>query len=194
MKGTLLGDEVKRKLFTPNLEGYAYGWNISRTRRNTALIHQGGSDSACGLLAGLYLYPEEEMVIVFLANSLVNRSLVGELLAETIEDLLFGRPVVRPPPPQSAKTSQFTALSGISSLADGENIEINRVADHLVAMTSSPTVMTLLRFPESGGIGIDWGDDQTLASALAAVSRGDMEPLRRLLWESTEEVPYLARV
>src|SRR5512140_2466223 len=77
----VLSPEATTRLLTVEKEAYAYGWNIGKTTRGTAVAYHGGSDSAIGLVAAFHRYLDEDAVIIVLCNTAVG-SLMGEYIVE----------------------------------------------------------------------------------------------------------------
>ncbi len=89
--GTLLSDASKQKMYTPNLEGYAYCWMVEDRGGRRSVGHGGG---APGVSASFRRYLDDGVTIVVLSN--YSRGAAEP--AEILEAIVFGRdyPQLRP--------------------------------------------------------------------------------------------------
>ncbi len=88
---TLLSAESKKRMFTPNLEGYGYCWVIRDVDGHLSIGHGGG---APGVSASFRRYPDDGYTIIVLSN-------YGGAAAEpaqALEAIVFGHDVPRPRP------------------------------------------------------------------------------------------------
>ena len=76
---TVLTPASIRELTSPVMAGYAYGWNVGSTAHGTRVIFHGGTDSATGMNSAFRYYPDDDMLVVVLANSMLP-TLNGEYL------------------------------------------------------------------------------------------------------------------
>jgi len=75
----LLSAESRREILTPHFEkrpqvAYGYGWNIVETSRETRMIAHTGQDDLLRHVSYLYAFPDEEVLIIVLADSTVGIS------------------------------------------------------------------------------------------------------------------------
>ena len=84
----LLDAKHREILYTPALQGYACGWQVTRTARGTTQVHHSGGVQGFGAWFARYL--EEDATIVVLTNQ---RPDFGEVV-KTVEEMLFPRPRV----------------------------------------------------------------------------------------------------
>ena len=87
----LLSAESKKKMWTPNLEGYGYCWGIREVDGHRWVGHGGG---APGVSASFRRYPDDGYTIIVLSN--YSRG-AGEP-AEALEAIVFGRDFPEPKP------------------------------------------------------------------------------------------------
>ncbi len=180
----LLGDRIlsaaaREKLYHPVLDSYAYGWRISTTDRGTKVISHGGFDSALGVSAGFYRFVDDDVVLIVLANTHMNRQLNMEIVAGWVQGLLFGGAVPMPPPSIPASPSR-PALAGRYKLPSGGELEIFRRGNQLVAATADPEGMLLLSLPDA--LAADAPEDEAMTRIFRGIDTGDWEPLRAALW------------
>ena len=154
----LLGDRVlsaaaREKLFRPVLSSYAYGWYTGTTSRGTRVVFHGGFDTGLGTSAGFYCYLDDDVVLIFLANTNMNRQLNKEIVASWVEAVLFGGEVPLPPaslpaaregasPSPTLKPARYT-------LPSGAILEVSLQGGRVVLATEDPAAMLLLSFPKA---------------------------------------------
>lgn len=180
----LLGDRIlsaaaREKLYHPALESYAYGWRIGTTDRGTKVISHGGFDSGLGVSAGFYRFVDDDVVLIVLANTHMNRQLNMEIVAGWVQGLLFGGAVPMPPPPSIASAPR-PVLAGRYKVSSGGELEIFWRGTRLVAATADPEVMLLLNLPDS--LAADAPEDEAMTRIFHGIDTGDWEPLRAALW------------
>jgi hypothetical protein len=95
--------------------------------------------------------------------------------------------VTFPPPPVPVEPAAIGRWPGRYRLPSGGVIELTKTAGRLVAVSADPAAVLLLSFPEAAGAGLPWGEDAPARGALEALDRGDLAPLRSLLWEDVGE-------
>jgi CubicO group peptidase (beta-lactamase class C family) len=88
----LLSDEYKELLFTPNLSGYGYGWNVEKipasgTDSATAVEHQGDTN---GFTACITRILDDKHLIVLLRNTRNNPGPGLERISRDISAILYG--------------------------------------------------------------------------------------------------------
>ncbi|HEX3526728.1 MAG TPA: serine hydrolase domain-containing protein [Thermoanaerobaculia bacterium] len=145
----LLGDRVlsvaaREKLFRPVLDSYAYGWYTGTTSRGTRVVFHGGFDTGLGTSAGFYRYLDDDVVLIFLANTNMNRQLNKEIVASWVEAVLFGGEV--PLPPASLPAGPLPQAARYT-LPSGAKLEVSAQGGQVVLATEDPAAMLLLTFP-----------------------------------------------
>jgi CubicO group peptidase (beta-lactamase class C family) len=174
--GRVLSAASQKKLFTPVLENYACGWNVVPTSRGTTLRHHGGSGNQ-GMLASCRWFVEEDVFVCVLSNAM-NPSLAADYFCGDVEQILFGgRPVV--PPALAPATPADKAVEGDYEFPGGGRLRVVRVpGGPLVARTTDPRVILLLRFPGSAAPPGRLPQDEQAVRAVRGIFAGDFEPLR----------------
>lgn len=145
--GRVLTAESRAKLFTPVLEGYAYGWNVVPTARGTRLIHHGGGGNT-GSVVTFRWFVDEDVFVTILNNSLMAGFSVDYLMAD-VEAILFGGSGMMPPP--SAPPHPVKPV-GSWRLPRGGTIEVVQAPNGpLVARSLDPEAVAALRFGGTEG-------------------------------------------
>jgi CubicO group peptidase (beta-lactamase class C family) len=93
----ILSAAAKRKLFTPALKNYAYGWRVAETAHGKHISH--GGDSENGFSANFNIYPERDAVVIVLTNRIpFGDFLFQRRIVNRITPALFGAPLQVEPP------------------------------------------------------------------------------------------------
>jgi len=166
----VLSAAAREKLFRPVLDSYAYGWYTGTTSRGTRVVFHGGFDTGLGTSAGFYRYLDDDVVLIFLANTNMNRQLNKEIVASWVEAVLFGGEVPLPPTPPASWPTAPLPQAARYTLPSGAKLEVSVQGGQVVLATEDPVAMLLLTFP----------------NAAAADSLPEDEPMTRLFrgwWE-----------
>ncbi len=84
----LIADSRYQRMFTPEKNGYAYGWNVRTKSGRRSISHSGGIN---GFVSHILRYPDEKLCVVVLCNTLpaspprVARDLAAIMLGEDYE-------------------------------------------------------------------------------------------------------------
>ena len=129
--GRVLTPESRKKLFTPELGHYAYGWNVVPNARGTTLIHHGGGGNF-GSVATFRWFRDEDVLVVILNNSITGFQ--ADYAGADVEALLFGGTCMMPP--RSVTRDPEEGVTGKYRLPDGGTIDVVRPRNGpLVAVT-----------------------------------------------------------
>ena len=101
----VLSAGMKRKLFTPNLNDYAYGWDVSKNPMGLLITHNGASDN--GFNADFAFYPERNTVGIVLSNAgnFMDSRIQSGIILRSLNRMIAGEEVITP------TTSGFTKLA-----------------------------------------------------------------------------------
>ena len=190
----ILSTESKKKLFTPILENYGYGWNIVQTSRGTKLIHHGGSGSGVGMNATFRWFLDEDVFVGILSNS-TNFTISSDYFMSDVEALLFGGNVNLPPTPSNLSPPIPKNIFGKYELADGTNFEIlSAIGNRLVVKSFDPRAVIMLRFPNSVASPEKVPQDAVANEILRGAGQGDFEPLKKFVAKSEDFEKQKARL
>jgi CubicO group peptidase (beta-lactamase class C family) len=115
LEGSLILSAIsKKKLYTPFLSDYAYGWEVKKTKQGTPAIQHGGD--VPGLQSWFAQFPEEKLVVVMLIN---NRMRWRSLLTNTLISAAFGQSYEMPPPLITMDTAELDRYAGVYKLPSG---------------------------------------------------------------------------
>ncbi len=181
----LLGDRIlsaaaKAKLYRPVLDDFGYGWRILSTRRGTKVIYHGGYDTSLGVAAAFYRFVDEDTVFILLANTHLNRQLSTEVIAQWVENLLFGGAVPMPPAADPAIPPR-PEIAGRYALSSGGEIEISWRNGRAVVATEDPEAILRLTLPDALAPDEPAAEDEQMTRIFRGIDAGDWEPLRAAL-------------
>ena len=91
----VLSAEAKKKLLTPFLQNYAYGWDVATTQHGTLIHHDGAND--LGASADFKWFPDRDTVIIMFFNQSYEHTPVMQQVRDKIKQLVFGEAVPMPP-------------------------------------------------------------------------------------------------
>ncbi|HEX2211229.1 MAG TPA: serine hydrolase domain-containing protein, partial [Longimicrobium sp.] len=115
--GTVLSTEARRKLWTPALENYAYGWGVRTVRGRTMASHD-GTLLPEGWNAQIRVYPRDSVTIVVLSNTRVREEL-SAVVGRALDRLAFGGEVAMPPAARPLPRATAERFAGTYALPGG---------------------------------------------------------------------------
>jgi CubicO group peptidase (beta-lactamase class C family) len=122
--GSVLSAEARRKLWTPALENYAYGWIVRRTPRGRTLASHDGALLPEGWNAQLRVYPQDSLTIIVLSNTRVREEL-SAVVGRTLDRLAFGGDVSMPPTARPLPQADAEHFSGTYTLPSGAAFRVS---------------------------------------------------------------------
>jgi CubicO group peptidase (beta-lactamase class C family) len=118
LEGTRIVPAISRKkLYTPFLSDYAYGWEIKKTEQGTPIIRHGGD--VPGFQSWFAQFPEEKLVVIMLIN---NRMRWRSLLTNTLTSAALGQSYEIPPPLITMDATALLRYTGVYGLSTGGQI------------------------------------------------------------------------
>jgi hypothetical protein len=167
--GRVLSADSRRKLFTPVMENYAYGWYVVPTIRGTRLIHHGGGGSGVGTVVTFDWFADEDALVVITNNSIMS-GFVADFIVADVEALLFGGAGLMPPPSIARKES--ASVAGTYRLPRGGTFDVVQTPNGpLVAVSRDPEAIAALLL--GGTDGGNLAQDTLARDVLLAASRGE---------------------
>lgn len=175
--GRVLTPDSRKKLFTPVMEHYAYGWYVVPTSRGTRLIHHGGGGSDVGSVVTFRWFADEDAFVVVTNNSLMS-GFVNDFVMADVEPLLFGGSGGLMPPPSTPHQTPANG-AGTYRLPNGGTFSVIQAANGpLVALTrDADAIAALLLGGTSGG---NLPQDDVAKETLLAAGRGTFDKLGAL--------------
>jgi len=139
--GRILTPESRKKLFTPVMENYAYGWYVAPTIRGTRLIHHGGGGSGVGTVVTFDWFVDEDTLVVITNNSIMS-GFVADFIVADVEAMLFSGAAMMPPPPVARK--EPASVAGTYRLPRGGTFDVVQTSGPLVAVSRDPEAISAL--------------------------------------------------
>ena len=178
---TILSPVAKKKMFTPYLSEYGYGWDVLKTPRGTVIQHNGGSD--LGNNAEIRRYMDAGIVTILLCNQFYNGRPLIDAVRNQIEKLAFGEDVPLPPAVQTPNSATLKGLEGTYTLPTGGSLIATVDGNVLRVRASGQDAVLALVFPE--GVDLNYLDqlNRTSVQVMEAAVKGDFGPLSEVLAE-----------
>lgn len=133
---SILSKVAKRKLFTPFLKDYAYGWRVLNTAQGT--VHEHGGASSYGTCAHFRRYVEKDVVVIVLCNQFSGISnQMAKVVSDKLSKILFGQDIVIPPKVIGEKNEHASIKAGsfLYRLNTGGYFTINSKDDSMTLET-----------------------------------------------------------
>ena len=122
--GTVLNADARRKLWTPALESYAYGWGVRRTPHGRTLASHDGSLLPEGWNAQIRVYPQDSVTIIVLSSTRVRQELSG-VAGRALDRLAFGGEVSMPPAARPIPRPGAERFAGTYALPSGAAFRVS---------------------------------------------------------------------
>ena len=170
----LLDAAHEHELFTPVMNDYALGWRIERAADGGVRQAHGGS--VRGFVSEFRRYPATDACIAVLCNS--DDANPGEI-ADDLECLLAGRPLVSPPKRSEALTRAAADACAGTYASEAGRLIVRAAPGVLMAGLEGELLLAKAGASEK----LDWKADPELLSRRAAeivegIAHGNTEPLR----------------
>lgn len=184
---TVLSKEAVKKFFAPHapIQGdlsYAYGWNTTKTIRNTRLIFHAGDLG--GYNAEFRRYPDEGLVMIFTSNRRENGIGYRAAVMNPLSLLVAGAKYPAPPAVAELPAAKLRSFAGNYRLSTGGSLLAWTEGERLMVGAEGEDALALL----AGGTAVDSLAMRELSAAtrqiVTAGIGGDFEPLKNHLHPS----------
>jgi CubicO group peptidase (beta-lactamase class C family) len=179
MGNTVLSTEAKKKLYTPFLNDYAYGWDVLKTERGALIQHDGGS--MLGSSAEFRRYIDAGIVTMLFCNQAFEGRALFDPIRDKIETLAFGGHVTIPPPVKSFIADELKAYQGEYRLTSGGVITAVVQNGALVLKPEGQDALNLLFNPKQYDPELYDNINNRSAAVFAAVVNNDFQPFEEAL-------------
>ena len=115
----ILSAEAKEKLYSPELNNYAYGWDSLNTPYGRLITHNGGNDF--GATADYLRYTDRDVVIFYASNRALDDLPIHYMVRNAVVKLAFGEPF-QPFPAAADGAPDPKQLEGTYLLPSGESV------------------------------------------------------------------------
>jgi CubicO group peptidase (beta-lactamase class C family) len=205
LKGNaILSAEAKKKLFTPFLNNYAYGWNITETEHGTRIQHDGGS--TLGSSAQFKWFENQDVVIVLFANQSYGDAIMMPLIQDKIEKLVFDGDVEIPFATLESEPSHLRRFVGTYRLTSGDSVNFSVETNILKLTAVGQDAISAIFLPEQDSLAFNEPNMRS-ARLFETMVKGDfsyledvvenketIEPKRRWLTRKLEELGQTGKV
>lgn len=171
----ILSTEAKKKLFTPFLNDYGYGWDILKTPRGTLIQHDGGS--TLGNSAEIRRYIDAGIVTILFCNQSYGLTPLFEVVRDKIQTLVFGGEVPLPPPTIPRPASEMAKYAGTYKLPTGGELDVTAGDSRLRISGKGKDAFRLLMSNDAGDEKALDALSQKTASIIQKSAEGVYEPL-----------------
>ena len=146
----ILSSAVKKKMFTPYLNEYGYGWDVIQDERGLLIQHDGGS--MLGNSAEMRRYVDKSITTILFCNQSFGARTLMEVVRDKLETLIFGGDVEIAPEVKSMEKAEVEKYSGFYELPDNNRIEVGTIGDGLkVSPVGQEAVNALFETGEERG-------------------------------------------
>lgn len=180
----ILSEKVKKKMFTPYLNDYGYGWDVLDEDHGRLIQHDGGSD--LGSSAEFRRYIDRGLVTILFCNQGYNNTgrALFSVIRDKIEALAFGGNVSIPPETIQTPIASAGDISGLYKLKKSGGFYISVKNNRLYLEPRGQEAVNVLFFDSPGVSGTIAGLHSLSESAFDAVLTGNYKPLNETLWNS----------
>jgi hypothetical protein len=182
-KDTILSSAAKKKLFTPFLNDYAYGWEVYDD--GEIIEHTGGGAGNNSLFLW---YPKADWVFIGLSNCALDGSDMLDYLYDDLEYFAYDEPVSFAPDITPANGIDLSKYAGTYALPSGETLELLSTHNGLKIRANTQEGINLLDFNDRYQPDLFHRHNQlALRNFKRAIEEGDYSGFSELL-EDTSSV------
>ncbi len=176
----ILSAGAKKKIFTPFLNDYGYGWDVLKTKRGVLIQHDGGG--MLGNSAEIRRYIDADVVTILFCNQSFEGSALFDPIRDKIEALAFGGDVEIPPPVITMDAQKLQIFEGVYSFAAGGRLEVKRKSGRLSIKALGQDAVSMLFTPEKTDPSF-YNELSKLSEAVfKAALKGDYKPFGDVLF------------
>ena len=147
LEDKVLSAEVKKKMFTPFLNEYGYGWDIIQREMGTLIQHDGGS--MLGSSSEMRRYIDAKTVTILFCNQSYGQRALFEAVRDKIETLVFGGDVAYPPEVSGVQAEKLEKYEGTYTLETGGQLKAEQKDNMLVISAHGQDAISVLFDPEN---------------------------------------------
>jgi CubicO group peptidase (beta-lactamase class C family) len=138
----VLSGKVKKKIFTPFLNEYGYGWDILKREMGTLIQHDGGS--MLGNSAEMRRYIDAKVVTMLFCNQSYGQRALFDAVRDKIETIVFGGNVAYPPEVLPFKPGELQKYEGTYKLETGGTLKAQKREGNLVISAEGQDAISVL--------------------------------------------------
>ena len=185
----ILSPEAKKKLYTPFLNDYAYGWDVLKTERGTLIQHNGGS--SLGNNAEIRRYIDAGILTVLFCNQFYKGRPLIDSVRDKIEAIVFGEDVELPPVVVESDPVQLKKFEGTYELDSGGLLNISARDNGFLVKAEGQKAITALAFPDAENPEAITSIGEKSAKIMEAALQGDYSPFAEVSRDKERRIPRL---
>ncbi len=182
----ILSAEAKKKIFTPYLNDYGYGWDVLDREMGLLIQHDGGS--MLGSSSEMRRYIDAKVVTILFCNQSFGQQTLMEAVRDKIETLAFGGEVAIPLEVEPAEPEKLRKYEGTYKLQGGGSLEVKQKEGRLVISARGQDAITLLFDPENPNPSYFEELNRLSESVFLAAVKGDYQPFEDILYNRQQRM------
>ena len=179
LEDKVLSAEAKKKMFTPFLNEYGYGWDIIAREMGTLIQHDGGS--MLGSSAEMRRYIDARVVTMLFCNQSFGQRALFDAVRDKIEALVFGGDVPIPPKVSAPRPDELGKFEGTYKLQTGGHLLARQEGKSLVISARGQDAISMLFDPENPDPARYEELNKLSKSVFEAALKGNYEPFGNIL-------------
>jgi CubicO group peptidase (beta-lactamase class C family) len=174
----ILSKEAKKKIFTPYLNDYGYGWDVLESDHGLLIQHDGGS--GLGSSAEFRRYIDANVVTIIFCNQSYGGRALFNVIRDKLETLAFGGKVNIPPKTIESPINNLKSFIGNYRLSATAGFHIEGKNNLLYLEPRGQEAINAL-YSDSGTAQSIPGLHQLSVSIFKAALKGDFKPFTDIL-------------
>ena len=179
LEDKVLSAEAKKKMYTPFLNEYGYGWDIIEREMGTLIQHDGGS--MLGSSAEMRRYIDAKVVTMLFCNQSFGQRALFEAVRDKIETIVFGGDVAIPPEVAAPHTDVLRKFEGTYKLQSGGQLQARLKNKTLALSAKGQDAISILFDPENPDPARYEELNRLAIAVFEAALKGDYEPFGSIL-------------
>lgn len=181
---SILYRDAKKKLYTPFLNDYAYGWDVMETAHGTVIKHDGGS--TLGIGAEFRRYIDADVVFILFSNRDGEEVLFNKGVREKVETIIFGGDVPTPPLIREIEPAALERLKGTYALPSGGRFLVSVEDGSLNIEPVGQDAISVFFFPEKKEASLLSDLNNSSSRIFKAIIDGNYKPIQDALAEGKD--------
>ena len=192
--GLILSREIQRKMYSPYLRNYAYGWEVTDTPHGRLARHGGTSDY--GSSASFERYLDQDIVIMLFCNQdYAGGDALARMIVSKVTEMVFGEDLTIPEKVLPFLEEGLKPYTGNYRSPGGEVDLLVRVEDGALRLSSTgKKALTLLDFPARDDRPEHQMLDRQAKQIFTAALSGDFNPLELIVKDRGIRMSVLRRM
>ncbi|HUX07334.1 MAG TPA: serine hydrolase domain-containing protein [Acidobacteriota bacterium] len=179
MGESVLSAEAKEKLYTPELNNYAYGWDSRETEFGRLITHDGGND--LGANSNFMRYIDRDVVVFYASNRRISGFPTNYLMRNALVRIALGEDFDPFPAAAEGEGYDPAAFAGRFLLDSGEFIDANVLGGRLVLVPVGQEMVNAIIAPPEDIASECSEINEKAVRVIDAIAAGDFDPLGGLM-------------